>query len=99
MKKAFEMHPDKNKDDQNANEKFQKINEAYGILKDEQKRRDYDLHGIHPMNSRDEQKEIPKTKDITQQIDVTLYDLYNGNKIICPWTWYFISKYECLFIM
>ena len=43
MKKAFEMHPDKNKDDQNANEKFQKINEAYGILKDEQKRRDYDF--------------------------------------------------------
>ena len=44
-KKAILCHPDKNKNDPNAEENFKKISNAYEILSDEQKRRVYDQLG------------------------------------------------------
>ena len=44
-KKAFLLHPDKNKDDPNSTEKFQELNEAYEVLKNEETRKVYDEHG------------------------------------------------------
>lgn len=44
-KLALTLHPDKNSDDPNANEKFLKINRAYEVLKDDKSRNVYDLHG------------------------------------------------------
>ncbi|VFQ89324.1 unnamed protein product [Cuscuta campestris] len=49
IKKAFhklslKYHPDKNKD-KGAQEKFSEINNAYEILSDEEKRKNYDLYG------------------------------------------------------
>ncbi len=44
-KLAMQFHPDKNKGDKAAEEKFKKINEAYDVLKDEQKRAAYDRYG------------------------------------------------------
>ncbi|KAK3885496.1 hypothetical protein Pcinc_010237 [Petrolisthes cinctipes] len=43
--KALIHHPDKNTDDPNAHEKFVKISRAYEVLKDEELRKKYDLHG------------------------------------------------------
>ena len=43
-KLALKYHPDKNSED-DAHEKFLKINRAYEILKDEEKRKKYDLFG------------------------------------------------------
>jgi DnaJ-class molecular chaperone len=40
---AFEYHPDRNKEDPLAAEKMKEINEAYAILSDPSKRREYDL--------------------------------------------------------
>jgi len=42
-KLAFQYHPDKNKGDPAATEKMKDINEAYAVLSDISKRRDYDL--------------------------------------------------------
>ncbi|NLC08000.1 MAG: molecular chaperone DnaJ [Syntrophomonadaceae bacterium] len=44
-KLALQYHPDRNKDDPKAEEKFKEINEAYEVLSDPQKRAAYDQFG------------------------------------------------------
>jgi len=44
-KLAMQYHPDKNPGDKTAEEKFKEIGEAYAVLSDPQKRRQYDQFG------------------------------------------------------
>ncbi len=44
-KLAMKFHPDRNQGDKEAEKKFKEINEAYEVLKDDQKRAAYDRHG------------------------------------------------------
>lgn len=44
-KMAMQYHPDRNKDNKEAEAKFKEINEAYDVLKDDQKRAAYDRFG------------------------------------------------------
>lgn len=45
-RKAKQYHPDKNPDDADAKEKFQKLGEAYQILADPERRKKYDEYGL-----------------------------------------------------
>jgi len=44
-KLAMQHHPDRNKGDKGSEKKFKEINEAYEVLKDDQKRAAYDKYG------------------------------------------------------
>src|SRR4051812_11790855 len=44
-KLAMDCHPDRNPGDKSAEQKFKELNEAYDVLKDEQKRAAYDRFG------------------------------------------------------
>src|SRR3954447_2706330 len=44
-KLAMQFHPDRNASDKTADQKFKELNEAYDVLKDDQKRAAYDRFG------------------------------------------------------
>ena len=44
---AFKFHPDRNPGDKSAEENFKKISEAYSVLGDEIKRRQYDQYNMN----------------------------------------------------
>ncbi len=63
IKKAFrklavKYHPDKNKGDKTAEDKFKEINEAYAVLSDPEKRKTYDSFGSAEFNRRFSQEDI-----------------------------------------
>ncbi|KAJ2902922.1 DnaJ-domain-containing protein [Zalerion maritima] len=45
-KQALKWHPDKNKDNPAASEKFKEVSQAYEILSDPEKRKTYDSYGL-----------------------------------------------------
>lgn len=45
-KKALKEHPDMNRDDPDANSRFQLVNKAYEVLSDDDKRKAYDKCGV-----------------------------------------------------
>ena len=47
----MKYHPDKNPDNKIAEEKFKRISEAYSVLSDSQKRKEYDLSMSNPFSS------------------------------------------------
>ena len=42
---ARQYHPDVNKNDPTAEDRFKEVNEAYGVLSDEDSRKKYDRYG------------------------------------------------------
>jgi len=70
---AFQYHPDKNKENPSAVEKMKEINEAYAVLSDPKKRRDYDTireqygpYGYDRFKQRYSEQDIFRGSDINQ---------------------------------
>jgi len=57
-KLAFKYHPDKNPGNKEAEEKFKEITEAYAVLSDTEKKRQYDQFGEAGFHQRFSQEDI-----------------------------------------
>ena len=57
-KLAMKYHPDHTKGDKASEEKFKKISEAYAVLSDEEKRKQYDTFGSEGFSQRFSQEDI-----------------------------------------
>ena len=57
-KLALKYHPDHNKGDKGAESRFKEISEAYAVLSDPEKRKQYDMFGADGFQSRFTQEDI-----------------------------------------
>jgi len=63
-KLALKYHPDRNKGDKQAEERFKEIGEAYAVLSDPEKRKQYDTFGSQDFGRRFSQEDIFRGSDI-----------------------------------
>ncbi len=63
-KLALKYHPDKNKGDKKAEDKFKEISEAYAVLSDPDKKKQYDTYGSTDFHQRYSQEDIFRGFDL-----------------------------------
>ncbi len=63
-KLAMKYHPDKTAGDKAAEEKFKQANEAYAVLSDPEKRKEYDTYGSSGFSQRYSQEDIFRGSDL-----------------------------------
>ena len=62
-KLALQYHPDRNKGDKDAENKFKEISEAYAVLSDDEKRKQYDAFGDSRFHQQYSQEDIFRNTD------------------------------------
>ena len=65
-KLAVKYHPDKNPGNKEAEEKFKKMSEAYAVLSDVEKRKQYDNYGADGFSQHYSQEDIFRGFDINE---------------------------------
>ncbi len=81
-KLALKYHPDRNKGDPKAEERFKEISEAYAVLSDKEKRAQYDRFGSAEFHNKFSQEDIFKNFDfssIFREFGFNLGDLLGGD--------------------
>ena len=68
-KLAMTYHPDRNNDDPAATEKFKEVNEAYAVLSDPDKRKQYDMFGAEGFGQRYSRDDIFRGFDFGRIFD------------------------------
>jgi len=63
-KLALKYHPDQNQGDKQAEEKFKEVNEAYAVLSDTEKRREFDTFGEAGFQQRFSREDIFRNTDM-----------------------------------
>jgi molecular chaperone DnaJ len=79
-KLALQFHPDRNPDDPAAEEKFKEASEAYAVLSDEGKRRQYDQFGHQAMGGGGFQGDFGNFGDIFNDLFGDLFGAMGGRR-------------------
>ncbi len=84
IKKAYrclslDLHPDKTKNNDILTEKYKKVNEAYEVLNDKEKKRIYDLHNIKKNNNNNSDFKLDHFMDILNKVGIGNNNISDDN--------------------
>jgi len=79
-KLAMQYHPDRNKGNKEAETKFKEISEAYAVLSDQEKRKQYDMFGAEGFQQRFTQEDIFKGFDFSDIFQEFGFGHFGGRK-------------------
>lgn len=76
-KLALKLHPDRNPEDKECEQKFKEISEAYDVLSDAEKRKKYESERNKPKAPPPPPPNYP-VANVTVEVELNAYDLKNG---------------------
>ncbi len=79
-KLAMKYHPDRNKGNKEAEDKFKEISEAYAVLSDQEKRKQYDMFGAEGFRQKFTQEDIFRGFDFNNIFQEFGFGHFGGRK-------------------